>query len=159
MKPWRERPADVARLLNPAFCGRLLVHAAVEHRPHALPFALAPLILPLVLHRKTRESLPTSVRSPFITWIEEHANLRIGFADRVARSLPVTRECMLFMLSAGWLGLDGSGVFAPRPKAPTGHPLDTDEIKDCVLKARFLGRWLSRAGRPATIYAALAITP
>jgi hypothetical protein len=159
MKPWNLRPPDVARLFNPAFCGRLLAHAVVEHRPEPVPFALVPLILPLVLHRKTRESLPTSVRSPFITWVEENAEVRIGLADRVARALPVTRESLLFMTSRGWLSFERGAVSAPQPRPPHTRPRDTDEIKDCILKARLIGRWLAHAGRPATIYAALAITP
>lgn len=159
MKPWNDRPPDVARLLNPAFCGRLLLHTVVEHQPDPLPYVMMPLILPFILHRKTRDSLPTSVRSPFISWIEEHSDIRIGLADRVARALPVSRESLLFMVNAGWLSLRDGGISSPRSRAPRSHPRDTDEIKDCVLKARLLGRWLAGAGRPATIYAALAITP
>lgn len=159
MRPWNERPPDVAHLLNPAFCGRLLAHAVIEHRPKPLPFALVPLVLPLVLHRKTRDALPTSVRSPFITWVEDHPEVRIGLADRVTRALPFTRESLLFMSRQGWLSLEGGAVSALRPRALRSLARDSDETKDCVLKARLLGRWLAQAGRPATIYAALAITP
>ena len=159
MKAWTERPPDVAHLLNPAFCGRLLTHTVVAHWPEPVPFALIPLVLPLVLHRKTRDSLPASVRIPFIAWIEQHAAVRIQFADRVARALPVTRESLLFMASHGWLSFTGNGVCAPRARALRTTPQDTAEIKDCISAARLVGRWLARAGRPATIYAALGITP
>lgn len=159
MRPWNERPPDVAYLFNPAFCGRLLAHTVFEHRPESVSFTLMPLILPLVLHRKTRDILPTSVRSPFITWVEQHPEVRLGFADRVAHALPVTREALLFMTSRGWLSIEGAAVSAVRPKPPGSLARDSGEVKDCVLKARLLGRWLGHAGRPATIYAALAIAP
>ena len=159
MRPWNERPPDVAGLFNPAFCGRLLVHTVFEHQPESVPFVLVPLVLPLILHRKTRDILPTSIRSAFITWVEQHPEVRLGLADRVTHALPVTREALLFMTSRGWLSIEGATVSATRPKPLGSSPRDTDEVKDCVLKARLLGRWFRHAGRPATIYAALAITP
>jgi len=54
MRSWIERTNEVAYLLNPAFCGRILYASVKEYENKAnqpMPFALIYLILPLVLHR------------------------------------------------------------------------------------------------------------
>lgn len=70
MTKWAERSPDVAALLNPAFCGVLIQQAVsgfCSQRPVGMPFELAALVLPLVLHRESEEKLPSSIRSPFLS--------------------------------------------------------------------------------------------
>ena len=53
MRRWEERPIEVANLLNPAFCGRLLYQSIVGHSEYEskdMPYVLFFLVLPLVLH-------------------------------------------------------------------------------------------------------------
>jgi hypothetical protein len=62
-----------------------------------MPFALAALVLPLVLHKGTRESLPRDTRTTLLAWLEEHQAILIDFALRVRSVLPYTREAILFV--------------------------------------------------------------
>ena len=54
MKSWNMRTHEVAFLLNPAFCGRVLYSTIKTYNDktcRAFPFPLSYLILPLVLHK------------------------------------------------------------------------------------------------------------
>jgi Family of unknown function (DUF6521) len=85
MTPWTERPIELANLLNPAFCGFLIRSAAAsykESKPEGMPFALAFLVLPLVLHVSTRKTLPRSVRTTLISWLR--VSVQVGWALRIA---------------------------------------------------------------------------
>lgn len=66
MTAWIDRPPIVAAMLNPALLAAILATAANGYRKesdHALPWALSFIIAPLVLHRGTRQALPTSTRT------------------------------------------------------------------------------------------------
>ena len=63
MQPWISRVVEEANLFNPAFCATLMAKTVDEYQKkaqHHFPFSLAFLVLPVVLHRATRESLPGS---------------------------------------------------------------------------------------------------
>ena len=54
MQEWKMRTREIAYLLNPAFCGRILyttIRAYNEKSHRAFPFPLVYLVLPLVLHK------------------------------------------------------------------------------------------------------------
>ena len=57
MNKWDMRTHEVAYLLNPAFCGRILYSTIKTYNEilnRAFPFPLIYLVLPLVLHKQTR---------------------------------------------------------------------------------------------------------
>jgi len=81
MKPWTERTREEAHLLNPPFCCVTIASACAgysESRDEPLPFALVFMVLPIVLHKQTRESLPRTTRTSVPAWLQEHAEARIG---------------------------------------------------------------------------------
>jgi len=83
MKRWTERPAEVVNLLNPAFCGRLLYDTIRTYNDTAnrgFPFPLIYLVLPLLLHKATRQSINS--RTQFIVWKQSNEHHLIGFAER-----------------------------------------------------------------------------
>ena len=87
MKSWNERTREVAYLLNPAFCGRLLYAAIKEYErktQHAFPFPLVYLVLPLVLHKQTRTRI--SSRTQLLQWIQANQHLLIGFLSKLYSS-------------------------------------------------------------------------
>ena len=75
MKPWVLRPPEEANLLNPAFCcvtlaAAVLGYASVDKT--GIPYPLTFLVLPTVLHKATRESLPSNrTRTSLAAWIQE----------------------------------------------------------------------------------------
>ena len=64
MRPWDERSTEEANLLNPAFltvlsyqCIKGYNETAGKNAPYVLPF----LVTSLILHKRTRESLPRGI--------------------------------------------------------------------------------------------------
>lgn len=166
MQPWPARVVEEANLFNPAFCATLLAKAADEfvkkaNRP--LPFALTFLILPIVLHHGTRSALPGSTVTSLLPWVQDNREQLVDFAQRVQRLRPITREALLFGVQHQTLLLTGDGGVAVGPKRQSATEkrtgLFTDEARECVDRAGFLGRWLSTAGTTATIYAAWGVAP
>jgi len=166
MLPWPERVVEEANLFNPAFCATLMAKAVEEFAKKGdrrLPFALTFLILPIVLHHGTRSALPSSTITSLLPWIQDNREQLVEFAQRVQRLSPITREALLFGVQHQILLLtnDGDVTVGPKRKSATERRtgLFTDEVRECVDRAGFLGRWLSTAGTTATIYAAWSITP
>jgi hypothetical protein len=166
MQQWQTRVVEEANLFNPAFCATVLEKAADDFRRKAngpLPFALAFLILPIVLHHGTRSALPGSTVTSLLPWIEDNGEQLVGFAQRVQRLRPITREALLFGLQhqTSMLTAEGDVAVGPKHLSPTERRtgLFTDEARECVERAGFLGRWLSAAGTTATVYAAWGVAP
>jgi hypothetical protein len=68
-----------------AFCDWLLreaVQGYASMRAAGMPLPLAFLILPVVLHRPTRELAPGALTTKLHVWLQEHPEVRIKFAGR-----------------------------------------------------------------------------
>jgi len=166
MEFWPKRAVEEANLFNPAFCATLLAKAADEFAKKAgmpLPFALAFLVLPVVLHQGTREALPGSTITSLLPWIQDNREQLVDFAVRVQRLREITREAILFAAQHESLALTQQGdiVVGPKRKSVTERRtgLFTSEVRQCVDRAGFIGRWFAAAGTTATIYAAWGIAP
>lgn len=166
MQEWSKRVVEEANLFNPAFCAVLLAKSVDEFTrktQQPFPFALAFLVLPVVLHRGTREALPGSTVTSLLPWIQEHREQLVNFAGRVQSLRAITREAILFGTQHETLAIAGSGRIAvgARKQSVTEKRtgLFTDEARECVDRAGFLGRWFAAAGTPATIYSAWGIAP
>jgi hypothetical protein len=166
MQPWSTRVVEEANLFNPAFCATLLAKATEEfvkraHRP--VPFALAFLVLPIVLHQATRSALPPSTVTSLLPWIQENRTQLVGFATRVQHLRDITREAVIFGVQYQTLTLTDEGeiMMGPRRQSATEKRtgLFTDEVRECVDRAGFVGRWFAVAGTTATIYAAWGVAP
>jgi ABC-three component (ABC-3C) system Middle Component 3 len=165
VQPWPDRVIEEANLFNPAFCGTLLVKAAEEFSRKAdrpFPFALAFLVLPIVLHRGTREALPGSTITSLLAWLQDNRQHLVDFPTRVKRLRTITREAILFGLQHQTLALSPDGLTkGPKRQAVTERrtPLFTAEARACVDRASFMGRWFAVAGTTATIFAAWGVAP
>jgi hypothetical protein len=166
MQRWTERVVEEANLFNPAFCAMLLAKCADEftgkaHQP--MPFALGFLVLPVVLHPGTRSALPPSTITSLLPWIQEHQEQLIDFAVRVQRLRDITREAILFGVQHETLAISERGEITVGPKRTKASEkwtgLFTDEARQCVDRAGFLGRWFAVAGTTATIYASWGVAP
>src|SRR5262245_31843235 len=110
MQSWERRPIEEANLLNPAFCSLLIarsVEGYVETADRGLPFPISFIVLPILLHQDTRRSLPRSVATTMLGWIETNQTQLVGFADRVRRVRPYTQEALHFGLLHSVLALNG----------------------------------------------------
>jgi Family of unknown function (DUF6521) len=164
--PWDSRPPEEARLLNPAFVALLIRQAADAHfrtaaRP--LPWVLAFLVVPVALHRGTRDALPAGVTTSMARWLQDHPELRLSTAVRGRELAPVVREGLMFGIRGGLLQVTDDGGLSARRlrRRPPGTTLyePTDDYRDCTTRAAFMGRWCARSGTPATVMALWRMRP
>jgi hypothetical protein len=70
------------------------------------------------------------------------------------------REALLFGVQHGLLSLDGRlldpGNMQPR-KINAYLRTSSDEVRECMRQAVFVGRWLCKAGAPPTVLALLGV--
>jgi hypothetical protein len=165
MTPWIARPPEERALLNPSFCSCLLWQAATGYEAAAqapLPFDVAFLVLPIVLHRETRESLPRAARTSLAVWIDSNPLVRSLVADRAQMLVPFTKEAMIFGGTHDLFDFAGIAV-RPNPqwKKPIAADLrnSTDEVRDCAKRAEFLGKWLAGSGSSGTVMAMFGVRP
>lgn len=165
MSRWESRPREEANLLNPPFCALTLSLAVEDYAkslPDGMPFALAFLVLPIVLHKPTRESLPQRTTRALSSWLDEHEELRATFAERARALSPYVREALLYSLVHARLRLSDQGRLLVGTKT-RGFSLyvatASYEVRDCLTKAQFVGRWLTSAGNVPTIFALWGVRP
>ncbi len=165
MTPWTSRAPEERALLNPSFFSLLFWHAASGHNAEGgagLPFATSFLVLPLVLHRETRESLPKMVTTSLPVWLDENSLVRARLAERSRMLVPFTKEALIFGGVRGFLTISADAVSAEQSwkrKVTTELGRSSDEVRACAKKADFLGRWFARAGSPTTVMALMGVRP
>ena len=165
MKPWGQRPHEEEHLLNPAFCCLCIVAACAGYRESAdrdLPFVLSFMILPIVLHKSTRESLPRTPRTSMPSWIQAHPEARLGFFERLIALRPHTREALSFGMVSDWVSItnqgeiesaSGSTSLARAPRFLSG------DAHECVSRSRVLGKWLATVTSTETTMALWGLRP
>lgn len=165
MTPWADRPSEVANLLNPAFCGLLLREAAVGYEsvtPTGLPFPLAFLVLPVVLHEATRELLPRSTTTSLHAWLQENPQARVNFAERARELASWTREALLYLAARGTVRFAEGGAVQSAGKLSRGRSAleeGSAEVKLCLQKAKLVGKWFALAGDTATVLQMWGVRP
>lgn len=168
MKPWLDRTFEERHLLNPAFCSMLLWYGAkgagstaIAPR-NSLSFFEAFLILPLVLHQRTRESLPVRVNTSMPVWIDSEPVIVTNLPSRAISLKPYTKEALLFGGTAGLFSVKGGELFINQSKGKEVRKVlkdSSEEVVACMKKAEFLGKWFAHTGVPETIFALLGIRP
>ena len=165
MSQWTSRPAEERALLNPSFCSCLLWQASVGYEGVAqapLPFDISFIVLPTVLHRETRESLPKVVRTSLAAWINDNPLARTHIADRARTLVPFTKEAMMYGGIHGLFKLQ-RGAIAANPEWRNRIAADlkdsTDEVQSCAKRAEFVGKWLASSGSSSTVMAILGVRP
>jgi hypothetical protein len=163
-KNWQERSIITANLLNPAFCGEVIRRTIVSfndnEKEQRFQFILTFLILPIVLHKRTRQKMPMRSTTYFHSWVEENEALFIGFADRARQMLPYTKEAISFLMIHNAVSMDENGLMeVPTYRRATPKGDKIEEINEIYKKAELLGKWLRLTGNPQTIFMFLKIRP
>ena len=154
MIEWEFRPIEIQTLLNPAFCGEVLLECikTYEKRKGPFPFALSFLALPILLHPKTRKTIPYSSKYMHL-WVQTHKELLVGFQERAKNLVPITLESISFLLHSKVLILDNDGNLISNPELKLKKISERHvEIMDCINKAHNVGKLFSSAGSPASIF-------
>lgn len=161
---WAERPPEEARIFNPAFCGELIGRTVCEYhrtRQAALNMATAFIVLPMTLHKPTRDSLPRRANAAFATWVAEHDALLAELPNSIIRLRPVTREALIFAIRHQLLAVDGGGLVpGAEPISLNVKPaITTDDVSEARRTAGLLGRWFAGQGTQASILQGIGVAP
>lgn len=162
MKRWDERPIEIRNLFNPAFCGLILMRALCayeEEDRRGMPFSLTLLVLPLCLHKPSRDILEKGKRSYLLKIVSSHPELLVGFVRRTTDVLPFAFEALGFLMQMGLFTLDGQGRLRTSPKGMRKTLTGTAETVACQRVARFLGQEFARVGDRSTLYMTMGVRP
>jgi len=158
---WADRSPVLAAMLNPALLAVIIAAAAAEYERadgDPMPWPLAFLVAPLVLHCDTREALPRSTRSHLATWVSDHPTIRAGLPARARSLTDPVREGLRFGLNTGVLAIVDDGRI--RGSLPfKSQPPDRGDLRTIVRSAGMVGKWLAKIDQPATSFALLGVAP
>lgn len=164
MEQWENRSPIAANLLNPAFCGEIIRRTITAYNDNdeklLFSYSLMPLVLPILLHKKTRDKMPMRSSTYFHHWVDENEPLFLNLADRVKELLPYSKEALMFLLSHRCASITDDGkieIQNYRKRNLRGE--NTDEVQSIFKKAELLGKWLRLTGNEQTIYMFLKIRP
>jgi len=139
---WEQHPA-VKATLNPPLLGAVTAWAGRGYAPKAasppMPWPLAFVAVPLVMHLPTREALPGSTAKRFGAWQRENSRTLAGTAERCAELVPLTLAGLRWGLRGGLLAVEGPGL---RGLLPAGANIPP-ELLDTRRAALLVGRWLA----------------
>jgi hypothetical protein len=161
---WADRPREEAANLNPAFCGELIFRSASEFqrlREVPFPFVLSFVVLPLVLHKRTRDHLPGTANTAFVGWVAEHGPLLAELPQRALHLTPITREAIMFSLQHELLAIEQGGLIpGAKPIAARRKPdRTTDDADDARRSASLVGRWFANQGLSSSIMQGFGVAP
>jgi hypothetical protein len=162
MKAWNQRPFEVRNLFNPAFCGLILFKAlrGYEELDEAgMPFSLALLVLPLCLHKDSRQTLEKGNRSYLLRVVEKNPKLLIGFATRAAELLPFALEAFGYLMERGVIQVADNGRIYTIPDLVRKSDTGTAESVSCQRVARFVGKEFARIDDRVTVYTTFGVRP
>lgn len=163
MKAWNQRNPIVANLLNPAFCGEVLRRSANSYNKTTntnFPFAFSFIILPILLHKATRDRMPKTTRSYLFAWVEDNEDLFYNFSLRAKQMVPFTKEAILFLIKNELVEIDGKGQLIVTPKRIKKYSgEDLEEVNTILKKSEMLGKWLSHNSSINSVFSFFRITP
>lgn len=162
MKRWDQRPIEIRTLFNPAFCGLILYRAMQGYEEgdgRGMPFSLSLLVLPLCLHKDSREVFAASTKSYLLKVTEKNQQVQVGFADRATTMLPYAFEGFGLLMERGCISVADDGRLLTVPNKVRKSVTGTDETKSCQRVARFIGKEFARISDRVTVYTTFGIRP
>ena len=163
MKEWSARSSEVKYLLNPAFCGRIIYASIVEYEKacsYAMPFPLIYLILPIILHKYTRERIILGSEMDLIRWVQSNNDILISFPTRARGLVETTDEAVGFLLCAGLIEITEDGCMKSVKGRHISNTEYTDkEIRDCLSKAKCVSSWFANFSSIDNIFSCLGVRP
>ena len=159
---------EVFNLLNPAFCGQILLNCIESYRKSCkreFPFSLAYLVLPLVLPSKIRENINPKSQELLHTWVFSNQILLLDFPTRTKELLSLTNETIMFLLQSKTIELDSFANIILKTEIKKSKPMNfndeniEDELSDGVKKSRVIGRWFAKIDNTSKIFAILGVSP
>jgi hypothetical protein len=137
------------------------LHGYEEEDARGMPFSLSLLVLPLCLHKDSREVIASNSRSYLLKTAEKNQQIKVGFADRVTQMLPYAFEGFGLLMERGCIAIadDGRIQTVPNKVRKTIDGTATAETIACQKVARIVGREFARIADRATVYTTFGIRP
>ena len=148
-------------MLNPALLAAVTAAAASEYERadgQPMPWPLAYLVAPLVLHRGTRNALPKTTRTHLGNWVSQNPVIHAGIPARAQSLADPVREGLRFGLAHGVLQVDDQGRLTGDLAAPE-KKVAPSEVDQIIAKAGLVGKWFAKIDQPATAFAVLGVAP
>lgn len=167
MRPFAKRSAEEANLLNPAFLASIILQCIkgyIETNKNGAPLVLPFLVVPLILHKHSRETLPRTVSTTLASWVTSTEGLqaKIGFAERARSLSPYIKEGVSLALANNLIKIlpDGSINVGLNSKQRRQSSNDlTKEVEMCTKSANYCGRWFARTGKIEMIMVLMGVKP
>ncbi len=149
-------------ILNPAFCGKclLLVLEGYNEKNDSkgIPYSLLILVLPFLLVKEIRKTLPAKSKEKFYKWTQTNAAQLINFHTIVQGYMPYTEKALMFLFSLNILKIEENGMINISEKNyKKGWDNSIEELNEVFKKAKFLGKWLGIVNDELMIYQHLKI--
>ena len=162
-RPWSERPFEVANLFNPAYCCLILRNVAdgysTTNKP-GLPYALAFLALPILLHDPSSVLLPATAKTKLHVWLQQQPEIRVGFVDRVRNTNNFTKEAIFFGIRHRSLGISEDGEIESVKKRTKALLWPHESNQQATLKrASLVGKLFSQVNDVSNVFAMLGVRP
>jgi hypothetical protein len=162
VKRWDQRPFEVRNLFNPSFCGVTLFRALQgfeEENPDGMPFSLSMLILPLCLHKSSRDIIVEKPRRYLLKTLEANPQILVGFARRTRALIPFMFEGLGLLMERGCFTVSDKGQLKTADKRVRKLVTGTAESIACQKVARIIGREFALVADRVTIYTSFGIRP
>ncbi|WKZ35797.1 MAG: DUF6521 family protein [Anaerolineales bacterium] len=164
MRSWPTRSKEAAYLFNPAFCCAVLSATVSNYSQQdnlGMPFPFAFIVLPVILHKQTRNTLPYNTRTSLAAWLEEKPYARIQFYERAISLKSFVREAILFGIVNDWLLIESGRLKSKLVDSKFKNFLQQmdGEARECVLRARLVGKWFAVAGSAETVLSLWEVNP
>jgi hypothetical protein len=161
---WSDRSVEQARLLNPAFLAALAWSCSEGYRnvtTLGIPYPLLFVAMPVVLHKATRENLPRAVTTSLAAWLVQNPQSHVLFAERATALVSLVKEGILFGANGQLIEVSSSRIIALAQPSSMKIFLAqaSEEVNDCMKKAKFVGKWFASSGEYTTIMALWGVAP
>jgi len=158
-----KEPQEIFNLFNPAFCAEILRRAIKKYTKYstrAMPYPIMFLILPLVLHKETRDKIEYGSKQNFSNWLNNNSEVLIHFNKIASDLVPITKNSFWFLLEQEKISLDEKGSI----QVVNYNIHDTiddvhNESTECFKKAETVGRWFAKTKKIETIFTLLGVKP
>jgi hypothetical protein len=160
--PWSQRPIEVANLLNPAYCALLVNQISAGYqskRGVPLPYPLAFIALPLLMHPASVKLLPKTSSAKFHIWLQENPEIVFNFAERARNLAPYVRESIFFGISHKVLLLAEEGRIAAPPLKTKKLSVESDSSQMAVRQSQLVGKLLGQISDVTTLFSMFGVRP
>ncbi|MCO1348080.1 DUF6521 family protein [Burkholderia vietnamiensis] len=162
MREWQRRPSDVANLFNPAYCAALLNRVAAGYQSTTdggLPYALAFIALPLMLHSSSTSLLPRSANSRMHSWLLNTPEVVFGFDQRARSMAPFAREAIAFGIQNKVITYVAGARLVPADSKGIRQWQKMPENALICKQAQLLGKLLSQVKDVPTVFSLFGVRP